>query len=476
MNDDRVDVLVIGSGIAGLSAAVAAKEQGAGTVIVLEATEIVGGASRLSEGILVGAGMAIQAASGIEDSADLMYTDYQNVNQWGLDAGLARRLAEESGPTVDWLAGLGAEFNPAPVKGGYESVPRCAVAVGRGQGVIDALARRAKSLGVDVLLRHRADRLLLDGTAVVGAVVDGQEIRAAAVVVATGGFGANSALLREHYPAVAQFDERTWYIGESGSQGDAIALGRGAGASIVGEGNGLSMLTPGFTRSLETYLPGWLVVTDPSGRRFLPENAHYSVLDCQARLRGGRFFAIFDSAALDPVRSQQTPFYAGGSKGYPGREERRSANWNPTILQEMRAEHRILESDTIGGLAAMAGIPVAQLEATIAEYNSGAAAGRDRLGKPEEFLRPIESGPFFAAPLEHALVVVTGTGIQIDPEARAVDPLGRAIPGLYAAGEASGGVWGAFYPSSGSSLGSAATLGRIAGRAAAAFASSRVPV
>lgn len=90
------------------------------------------------------------------------------------------------------------------------------------------------------------------------------------------------------------------------------------------------------------------------------------------------------------------------------------------------------------------------------------------MGKYPEFLRAIENGPFYAAELRLSEIVITGTGLQIDPEARVVDALGRPIPGLFAAGEATGGVIWPFYPSSGSALGQGVAFGRIAGANAAA--------
>ncbi|MBB6407188.1 FAD-dependent oxidoreductase [Arthrobacter sp. AZCC_0090] len=463
-----IDVLVIGSGIAGLSAAIAARQAGAESVIIAEAAGGIGGASRLSSGLIVGAGTAMQATAGIADSAELMFRDYMNANQWGLDGGVTRRLAAESGPTIDWLVSLGAEFHPTPVSGGYETQPRCAVAIDEGQGLIDALARAARNLDIDVALGQRVDRLLVKDGVVVGAAVGDDELSASAVIIASGGFGSNPEKIAEFYPSLAKAGDWLWYVGEDGSHGDAIDLGQQVGARITGHDTGCSMLAPGFTRSHETYLPGWLVIVDPDGQRFIAENAHYSALDRQAVLRGGRFFVLFDSQALDPEAAKATPFYAGGSKAYPGRTERTSPNWNPDILREMVAAGRIPFADSIAELAVAVGVPDDQLEATIAEYNEGAQAGLDRMGKYPEFLRPLEKSPFYAAEIRLSEIVITGTGLQIDPEARVLDALGCPIPGLFAAGEATGGVIWPFYPSSGSSLGHGAAFGRVAGTNAAA--------
>ncbi|CAN5202037.1 FAD-dependent oxidoreductase [soil metagenome] len=467
-----IDVLVIGSGIAGLCAAIAARQAGAESVIIAEAADVVGGASRLSTGLVVGAGTAMQTAAGVDDSAELMFRDYMNANQWGLDGGVTRRLCAESGPAIDWLAGLGVEFHPTPVNGGYETRPRCAVATGDGQGLIDSLARAVRKLDVDIAFGQRIDTLLFAGGEVVGAAVGDDELYASSVVIASGGFGSSPEKIAEFYPSVAAAGDWLWYVGEDGANGDAIDLGRQIGARIVGHDTGCSMLTPGFTRSHETYLPGWLVIVDPDGRRFIAENSHYSALDRQAVLRGGRFFVLFDSQALDPERSRLTPFYSGGTRAYPGRPQRTSPNWNPEILLEMVGAGRIPQAETIAELGDSIGIGADQLQTTIDQYNEGSRVGLDRMGKYPEFLRPLEEPPFFAAEIRLSEIVITGTGLQIDPDARALDALGRPIPGLFAAGEATGGIVWPFYPSSGSSLGHGATFGRIAGKNAAARATA----
>src|SRR5687768_7905170 len=124
-----VDVFVVGSGIAGLSAAIAAYEAGVGRVMVAEAEGVVGGSSRLSGGIVMAAGSRLQRDAGISDDGDALFHDYMALNQWRLDAGVVRRFAKESGAALDWLVDLGVEFHPQLIFGGDERVPRCARAV-----------------------------------------------------------------------------------------------------------------------------------------------------------------------------------------------------------------------------------------------------------------------------------------------------------------------------------------------------------
>ena len=190
MSEVDVDVLVVGSGAAGLSAALAAAQAGAARVLVAEAEGVVGGSSRLSGGLMMGAGTRYQRAAGIEDDGDRLFRDYLQLNRWNLEVAAARRLAREAGDAVEWLGDMGLEFHPDLVYGGDEPVPRVHVPIGRGQAVVDLLAARCRDAGVDIALGRRVDRLLTNGDgAVCGVAVGDDEITAHAVVVASGGFG-----------------------------------------------------------------------------------------------------------------------------------------------------------------------------------------------------------------------------------------------------------------------------------------------
>jgi fumarate reductase flavoprotein subunit len=96
-----VDVLVLGSGAAGLAAALSARESGADRVLISEASDVVGGSSRLSGGIVMGGGSALQRAAGVEDSGADMFAEYMQLQRWDVAAGPVRRFAERSGATID---------------------------------------------------------------------------------------------------------------------------------------------------------------------------------------------------------------------------------------------------------------------------------------------------------------------------------------------------------------------------------------
>lgn len=126
-----VDVVVVGSGAAGLSAALSARQSGAERVLIAEAEGIIGGSSRLSGGLMMGAGTRYQRALGIDDDPDSLFHDYMQLNQWQVESGVVRRLAERCGPSVEWLGDLGVEFYDELVYGGDERQPRVHCPIGQ---------------------------------------------------------------------------------------------------------------------------------------------------------------------------------------------------------------------------------------------------------------------------------------------------------------------------------------------------------
>jgi fumarate reductase flavoprotein subunit len=458
------DVLVIGSGIAGLSAALSAHEAGAGAVLVAESEGIVGGSSRLSGGIVMGAGTAPQRAVGIEDNGAELFRDYMALNQWKLDAGVVQRFCAETGEALDWLIGLGVEFHQQLVFGGDERVPRCVRAVERGQGIIDVLHRRCRDAGIDIALGRRVDRLLLEGGRVVGAAVGDDEVRAGAVIVATGGFGTNEALLAELYPAALNVGDWRWYIGADGARGDHVGFAAQIGAQLAGHGRGLRLLHANFVNVTEPYLPGWTILVDADGRRFVDETAPYGIMDGVLSAHGDRAWVIFDDAGLRPAAGSGVVSF---KQAIPGREMV-SANWNPIMVDEMVTKGRMFRADTIEELAGAAGLPAAHVLGTVERYNEGAVRGVDDFAKAAKFLQPLATGPFYAAEVRPATLCFTACGLRIDRDAKVLDDDGRVIPGLFAAGECTGSVVGERYMGSGNSLGNGLTMGRIAGREAVA--------
>jgi fumarate reductase flavoprotein subunit len=460
------DVVVVGSGAAGLSAALSAAQAGA-QVLVAEAEGVVGGSSRLSGGLTMGAGTRYQQALGIDDDAESLFHDYMQLNQWQVEAAVVRRLAERCGPTVEWLGDLGVEYYPDLVFGGDERVPRVHCPIGRGQAVVDVLARRCREQGVDFALGQRVDRLLVEDGAVVGVGVGEDVLRAGAVIIAAGGFGNNPDKLAEFFPSAAA-TEWAWYIGADGSRGDHLDLGAQVDAQVEGFDRGLRLLHAGFAKIYEAYLPGWLVLVNRDGRRFCDETAPYGIMDGLIGTQDDVAYAIFDQAVLDAATAAGVARY---KQKIPGSTKKQSPHWNADVVAAMVEEGKVQRADSLVELAAAIGVPGDQLATAVQRYNAAAALGEDTdYLKDPKFLEQIATGPFYGAQIRPATVCFTACGLRIDRDARVLSRRGDAIVGLYAAGESTGGVVGPRYVGSGNSYANCVTFGRIAGESAATLA------
>jgi len=463
------DVIVVGSGAAGLSAALAATQDGA-SVLVAEGEGIVGGSSRLSGGLMMGAGTRYQKALGIEDSPEALFHDYMTLNQWKVESAVVERLTQRAGAAVEWLGDLGVEFYDQMVYGGDETVPRVHCPIGRGQAVVDVLYARCREAGVEFALGQRIDRLLTDPSgAVRGAAVGEDEITAAAVVVATGGFGANDDKRRELFPSVYD-TEWSYYIGADGSRGDALEFTRELNAQVTGYNRGLRLLHTDFDRMYEAYIPGWLTLVNRDGRRFCNETAPYGIMDGLMAEQGDVAFAVFDHRRLVEATELGVARY---KQSIPGSTKRQSPHWNLDIIEMMLKEGKVHRTDSLGELAAAIGVPADHLQATVDRVNELVELHEDiDYLKDPKFLEPIAEGPFYAVEVRPATCCFTACGLRIDRDARVLDESGRPIAGLFAAGEVTGGVIGPRYVGSGNSYGNCVTMGRVAGQSAAAVAAS----
>jgi len=452
------DVIVIGSGAAGLSASVAAADSGA-SVLLVEADKRVGGSSRLSEGHFYAAGTSIQREAGIDcDTADAMFEHYMTLNQWMVEPSVVRRYCELSAPTLEWLRGHGVRFSSGTLyQSGIGTVPRGHPPEGAGAAVVQALDAQREARGVDLLLDARVSELLCNGAGrITGIRIGNDAASCGAAVIATGGFGANPALYPEHFPDAAAAGNWSWYIGSPLARGDGLMLGRAVGAALDGHNRGLLLLTPGFSHDLEVLLPGWLILVNRQGRRFTDETAPYTMIGGLVQRQGGRAFAVFDEAARAAAR----------------RSPESQAYWVDEVLARKAADGTIARASTFEDLAFRAGIDAAGLAGTIERYNRDCDRGCDSayFKNPASGMRALRQPPFYAAEVRPAIVCWTGAGLRIDSRTCVLGTDERPIPGLFAAGETVGSLHGDRYIGGGGSFGPCIVFGKLAGEQAAAFA------
>lgn len=476
MSAGEYDVVVVGGGGAGLAAAVSAAEHGA-SVLLFEAEKELGGSTQLSAGMFTAAGTSVQKGLGIEDTPEKFFQHYMDLNQWQLKPGLVRAFCEESGPALEWLIGLGAEIpakvshnahSPGLTRAGVEDVWRAHVPKDQGYGLVQVLDRARRKAGVEAILNTRVERLLVEDGRVTGVVADGIEVPAEAVIVTTGGFARDPALVSRHYPAAEAAGDALFVVAADGSRGDHLAFGEQVDAAIAGDGWGLLLPTAYFQR-LHHWQSGFppvsRIMVNAHGRRFMDEDASYAVSGGIIDHQNGPVWTVFDERARVTLPA-----------GY--------AHWDADhVLAETEAG-RTVRADSVEELAGKLGVPSGALRATIDRWNAHLPAGAD-----PDFLRhhtlaakgrteppePIGTPPFYAARTLPAELVCTHAGLEIDGAAAVLDARGERVPGLFAAGEAGAGVLGPRYVGGGNAVANAITMGRVAGRSATHSPSRRTP-
>ena len=449
------DVIVVGAGLAGYCAALEAARLGA-SVALLDREPQTGGATVLSGGSFAFAGTALQKSLGYDDSPALLFDDLMRVGNHKNDEALVRLYADEQLGAYEWLAALGATFDKVYIASG-QSVPR-----GHSRSpreVLDIVIDHATRAGVQTSLSTRVTRLLRPDPegAVTGvriATPDGDRDIAArkGVVLATGGFSRNDALLELFAPAQAKAQR----MGSDGNMGDGLIMAWKLGAAfrdmgyIKGTfGSHISAGPRDHFLSFGMYAGG--IAVNLNAQRFTDESKSYKLIgDACLKQPDARAFQIYDQ----PVFERQRP-------GIPSMD-----------FGHYLEAGRIIRADTLEALARKVGLDPSQLQRTVDEYNAGAACqqdplfGRTHLCNGFGPLAQITQAPFYAYPCT-TVVLATYCGLTVDVRMRVQDVFGATIPGLYAAGGVMGGFHGEAYMT-GTANGKATIFGRVAGRDAAA--------
>jgi fumarate reductase flavoprotein subunit len=331
----------------------------------------------------------------------------------------------------------------------------------QGYGLVQTLLRATKRLGVEIVLGTRVTQLLVSDGVAHGVVADDLEVTASAVVVASGGLSQNPELVEKYFPDAKIAGDSLFVVAAPGSRGDHVQMAADNRLSLFGEGWGLLLVTAEFQRFhhwQSGFPPPSRVYVNTEGRRFMDEDAPYAVSPGILKDHGGWAWAVFDEQARQALPD-----------GY--------ADWTPDRVLEEVDKGVVRRADSLEGLAGAIGVPAAALGASVERFNEVMATGHDpdflrheslAAKGAETVLAPVASGPFYAVRMLPAELVCTHTGLQIDSQARVLDADGRVVDGLYAAGEAAGGVLGERYVGGGNSVAHALVLGRMAGEGAAA--------
>jgi len=474
MQQNEFDVAVVGSGGAGLSAAITAREHGA-SVIIVEADKKLGGATRNSTGVVYAAGTSTQREAGIDDDADSLFDYLMILNQHSVRPAMMRFYADQSAGALEWLKAQGVEFPTSMLlESCISGVRRGHTPASFGLGLVETLINTAGAVGAETAVGTRVDELVLEDNKVCGLRAEGFELRVGAVVIATGGFGNNPEMIRRLFPSAAHHGNKTWAIHRDAPfiLGDGIKLGEAVGAAITGYDHGLILPSACFdSRHMEAFLPPWVVAVNLEGKRFMAEWDSYCVVgNLINEQTDRRCWAIFDHKAL--VENDDDTRYSDPYKG-----GHVISSWERNSILSEVGKGVVKTSDTIEGLAQRIGIDKITLGETIRIYNADVDNGEDRQfyksgnGRP---LPAVRYGPFYAVEVRPAIIGFTAAGLDVNVDCRVLDKHGRAIPGLYAAGEVLGSYHGKRYGGGGMSVGGGVVFGRRAGEEAASYACGSV--
>lgn len=462
------DVVVVGGGGAGMSAAIEAADKGA-RVALVEAGERVGGSTALAGGYVFASGTEQQQDQGIEDSVEAMIDYIRDLNGDSIPEDLVRRVSEEAAIALAWLGEIGVDYPSNRLSSANGKMkPRTHEPVGLGAKIAERLDYELSKRDIDLACNSRVDRLAVNTEGAVEGVYTGDErISAPAVVIACGGVGGDLDTVHRMLPKSKRLGNWLWYVGCATNRGDGLRMTEAAGAQICGEDSGLFLLTPGFHRDFEVLGPGWAALVNSAGKRVVNEDGGYwelsEALEAEDDSTG---FYIFDHEMLE--QAVPDPRIA---EAY--RAGMISLSWVSNILKEQLEKGNIEQGQTIAELAAKLGVDGDSLEETLSRYNSQVEQGRDEdFGKASENLKKIVEAPFYGVKVMPALAVVMGAGPAIDANGRVLNTSGEAISGLYAAGEVTGNVYGRYYIGSGYAIASTIGMGRVVGREAASFSSS----
>ncbi|WP_296115248.1 flavocytochrome c [uncultured Anaerococcus sp.] len=453
------NIVIVGGGGAGLTAAVEATQAGS-SVVVVEKNGFVGGNTILSGGIYNAPDPELQEPEGIEDSEELFYEQTYEAGDEVANPELVKVLTSQADDGLEWLKSLGMEFGDKIGQGAGSLHPRTHFSVKpNGTGFIDAFMENLDESGnAQILTETTAEHIIMkDGKSagIKAKNYDGSDLTINAkqgVIVTTGGFAKNPEMVVEYKNAEKwpNLDEKTISTNLDSITGDGITMGEEVGADLVdmdqmqflylgipGKGQITGLLKSGAEND---------IIINKEGKRFVREDGRRDVISK----------AIFEQP--DQI------MYMIHSSDYFDYDKDAVTLENESMKEILETgKYGWVKADTLEELAKKLEVPYENLQQTVDHYNQLVEEGatEDEFGR-ELFTNKIEKGPWVAVPRTPALHHTMG-GLKIDTGAHVLDKNGNQIPGLFAAGEVTGGIHGANRVG-GNAVVDLVVFGRIAGQ------------
>ncbi len=441
----ETDIVVIGAGGAGLSSAIEATNSGS-KVIVVEKNGFMGGNTNYATGGMNAADTKYQEAKGIKDNPELYYSDTMKGGHDLNSPELLKTLTEKSADTLYWLESLGADLSEVGISGG-QSVNRLHKAPGGmpvGTHLMDVFGKQVKDLGIDVRLYTKAVEILHDGNKVTGIKVetkDGNtyEIKAKAVILASGGFGANSDMVVKYKPELEGFGTTN----QPGATGDAFPMLESLDASLtdMDQIQTHPTVVPKINEMITEGIRGdGAILVNHEGKRFINELETRDVVSKAILSQEGKTaFLVLDKQVFDKA----------------------------SAYEKYKNQGLLKEAQTLEELAKIMDVDATQLENTVAAYNEAVKAKSDKEFDRTSLEVELISAPYYAVEIAPAIHHTMG-GVTINTNTQVLNKSGEAIEGLFAAGEVTGGVHGG-NRIGGNAVTDITVFGKIAGDNASAF-------
>lgn len=444
------DIVVVGAGGAGLTASLSALQNGA-KVVLLEKMSFAGGASSMAGAGTTATGSKWLAEDGVEDSpeklkADLLANGHNFNHEPTVDI-----FVNTVGEAFDWLVdpeGANVEYQRPTTSRTYSGV-------GRGAGVVKTLLEHVEEAGGQVLMSTPATELILQDGKVTGVKAESEKeiytIQAKAVILATGGFGANDDLVPEEF-------QKFVYAGAAGATGDAIEMTKAVDADLINmefvnvQPNSI-VLPSGLGQYCNpgvggAYKASGAFIVNEKGERFANEQGNaYDLI--QAMKENEASYLILDQTSFDA-------FNAGmeGSKIYTDEDVK-------TWLENNGSSNPVMVGgDSLEDVAKVLNLPEGALTAAAEKYNQDVDSKTDAFGR-DLSLKLSDDGPYYAVQMWLRYYATLG-GLHVNEQMAVLNTSQEPVEGLYAAGEVVGGLEGDIYLG-GSLFGWAMTSGYKAG-------------
>jgi fumarate reductase flavoprotein subunit len=447
---DNYDIVIVGAGGAGMTAALQAKEAGMNPVI-LEKMPVAGGNTIKSSSGMNASQTKYQEKEGIKDSNDKFFEETLKGGKGTNDKELLRYFVDHSAEAIDWLDSKGIELSNLTITGGMSEKRTHRPADGSAIGgyLVDGLLRNIKEEKIPLFVNADVTELTekegqVDGVKVKLNDKDTKEIKSKAVIVTTGGFGANKEMLEKYDPKLKDYVTTN----QAGSTGDGIKMIEKLGGATVDMKE--IQIHPTVQQD-KSYLIGEVVrgegaiLASQEGVRFVNEmDTRDKVSAAITALPEKSAYLIFDQGVRD--RATAIDFY--DKQGF------------------------VVEGKTIEELAKKIDMPEAKLKETLDQWNQEVNAKKDsQFGRTTGMDHDLTKGPFYAIKIAPGIHHTMG-GVKINTKTEVLKEDGTPIKGLYAAGEVTGGIHGA-NRIGGNAVADIIIFGRQSGNEAAAFASEQ---